>query len=72
MGSQQRLSYTVLGQRVNLAARLCSVTQPGEILIDDATVAAVDGNVATRALKPMQLKGFSDLAHCHAVMITRG
>lgn len=29
MGSDQQLSYTVLGHRVNLASRLCSIAQAG-------------------------------------------
>jgi class 3 adenylate cyclase len=39
MGSADRLNYTALGERVNLAARLCSHALPGEILIDQATAA---------------------------------
>jgi class 3 adenylate cyclase len=47
MGSNDRLNYTVLGERVNLASRLCSKAGPGEVLIatertlpqmDDSTV----------------------------------
>jgi class 3 adenylate cyclase len=38
MGSAERLSYTVLGERVNLASRLCDEAGAGEVLIDEATV----------------------------------
>src|SRR5206468_12970294 len=37
MGSDERLEYTVLGARVNLAARLCAQAGPMEVLVDDAT-----------------------------------
>lgn len=33
----QRLSYTMLGHRVNLASRLCRVAGPGEIMTDAET-----------------------------------
>jgi class 3 adenylate cyclase len=42
MGSQNRLNYTVLGEAVNLAARLCGEAGPGEILVSPATREAVE------------------------------
>jgi class 3 adenylate cyclase len=60
MGSDKRLSYTVLGHQVNLASRLCSIAQAGEIIADETTVAALDGGIHATPLPPMQLKGFSE------------
>jgi len=59
MGSMDRLNYTVLGDRVNLAARLCARAQAGEALIDDATRAALGDTPAVEALEPVSIKGFS-------------
>lgn len=42
LGSQNRLNYTVLGEAVNLAARLCGEAGPGEILVSPATREAVE------------------------------
>lgn len=42
MGSQNRLNYTVLGEAVNLAARLCGEAGPGEVLVSPATREAVE------------------------------
>ena len=59
MGSADRLNYTVLGERVNLAARLCSSAARGEVLIDDTTVARL-GTLAIVEAKPdLLLKGFA-------------
>ena len=37
MGSVDRLNYTVIGERVNRAARLCGCAEAGEVVVDEAT-----------------------------------
>ena len=37
MGSVDRLNYTVIGERVNRAARLCGCAEAGEVIVDETT-----------------------------------
>ena len=60
MGSADRLNYTVLGERVNLASRLCSKAGRGEIVIDNNTQARLGSLITVEARAAMELKGFSE------------
>ena len=44
-----RLNYTVLGERVNLAARLCAAAGPMEILVDETTYLRLGGELGADA-----------------------
>jgi len=62
MGSQDRMQYTVVGEAVNLAARLHSVAEPGEIVVNDFLVK--DPDVQWRILahrhKSIRLRGIGE------------
>ncbi len=60
MGSIHRLDYTVLGERVNLASRLCDAAAPQEILIDATTQEALAGDAETEPCGNLPLKGFAE------------
>jgi class 3 adenylate cyclase len=59
MGSADRLSYTVLGERVNLASRLCSAAGPMEIFVDETTYLRIGAEIGADPLPELTLRGFS-------------
>jgi class 3 adenylate cyclase len=67
IGFEARSDYTALGPVVNLASRLCAEAQPGEILIDQRTYAAVRRHLGGADERRLQLKGYQDAVRAHAV-----
>jgi class 3 adenylate cyclase len=59
MGSSDRLNYTVLGERVNLASRLCGQAGPMEIVIDQTTRERLGEAISVEPMAALKLKGFS-------------
>ncbi|MDZ7374626.1 MAG: HAMP domain-containing protein [candidate division KSB1 bacterium] len=59
VGSRERKDYTVLGDSVNVAFRLCSMAQPRQVLVTEAIVAAADPRYIFTGEQSVQLKGRS-------------
>ncbi len=71
MGSADRLNYTVLGPRVNLASRLCGQAGRMEVVIDDATFAACRDIATVDPLPELRLKGFTEPVQAYKLTALR-
>jgi len=58
-GSDDRMDYTIIGAEANLAARLQSIAEAGQIVLSYETYALVRDMLTAHALPQIQMKGIS-------------
>ena len=67
VGSSHYMNYTIIGDAVNVAARLVELAQPGELLVSGAVLKAAGQKAAGRGMLP--LRGRSEPVDVYSVML---
>ena len=60
-GGPQRRTYAIMGNEVNIAARLMTTAQPGQILISARVAEGAGEDLVTRQLPPVRFKGMEEM-----------
>lgn len=57
VGSRDRMDYTVIGNHVNIGARLCSAAGPMQVLISESVYERLERRIKVNTLESIQVKG---------------
>jgi adenylate cyclase len=67
IGFEGRFDYAAIGTVANLASRLCSEAKPGQILVTQRILTAVEDIVEAEPLGEVSLKGLTQIVRVHDV-----
>lgn len=68
IGSPKRMDFTVIGDHVNIASRLCSVAAGGKVIVGEPTYQAVKDLVDVRSAGTPVLKGKTEQVNAYEIV----
>ncbi len=71
VGAPERMEFTVVGNHVNTARRLCAEATAGQVIMGEVTYAAVKNSVRARPLGTRMLKGKEEPVHAFELLCNR-
>jgi len=72
VGSEKRADFTVIGDHVNTAARLCAAARPGMVLITESVYAPLRGALRAQGPAHLKVKGKAEPLNVYQVLAWKG
>jgi signal transduction histidine kinase/class 3 adenylate cyclase len=72
IGFERRHDYAAIGAVTNLAARLCSEAQHGQILVSERFLQGIEHLVDSESVGKLTLKGFQQALHVYNIICLKG
>ncbi len=72
MGSEDHMDYTVIGDNINIAARMCGIAQPGSVLISKSIAEAIGDLASLKDQHPVMVKGKDQPIGIAEVVMVKG
>ena len=69
VGEGEVRDFTVIGDTVNVAARLQSLAGPGEVLVTDQTFRATSSSISSAEVRTLELKGKESPVIAHVLRV---